>query len=117
MSVNINDDTASVMNDTKAGVSIFLRTMTDRIATYSDPNTPKKEGRLRQGIIKQVLGLHGSIEWRKAYASVQEAGQRLDGSHKITHYSTPGTGAHFAENAVKKAVAETNVVLTATRVL
>lgn len=117
MSVTITNNTDQVISDNHQGVSIFLRSMTDRIANYANPNTPKDQGRLRQGIIKQVLGLHATIAWVKVYAGVQERGMRKDGTYRIKHYTTPGTGPHFAENAVKKAVGEAAIVLTATRVI
>ncbi len=110
MGVIVTDNTRQVIDELNQKTSIFLRVMTDKIVDYARPNTPKKEGRLREGTIKTVQGPHARIEWRKAYATVQERGSRKDGTYKIKNYSTPGTGPHYAEDAVKKGVANTSVV-------
>lgn len=117
MSVKITNNSQTIIGNTHAGVSLFLRLMTDKIASNADANTPKLEGRLRQGILKQVFGLTAVISWVKVYAAVQERGMRADGSYRIQHYSTPGTGPHFAENAVKKAVQEAPAVMSASRLI
>jgi hypothetical protein len=76
-----------------------LRLMLDAIDMASTPNTPRDKGDLRNNKLKQVLGLHAVIQWRQKYAIYQE-----DKEHQ--HYTTAGTGAHFAENAVDKVVSE-----------
>lgn len=69
----------------------------DRIAK---PNTPHDKGNLSRDVLKTVGNGKGKIQWRKVYAQVQERGV-IRGS-KIRHYTTPGTGPHFAENAAKE---------------
>lgn len=96
MSVKTTDNTNKVKNDLKIKLSVFLRLMADEIVSISGPNTPKKEGNLRRDIVKQVLGLRGQIRWEKNYAARMETVQ-------FKNYTTPGTGPHFAENAVKSA--------------
>jgi Minor capsid protein len=76
--------------------------MLDAIDSEADSKTPKKEGNLRRDKLKQVLGLHAEITWKKGYAAAQEVGTTR--GYPIKNYSTPGTGAHYAENAVKKVV-------------
>lgn len=61
----------------------------------STPVTPKKTGRMRMDVVKQVLGLKGTVKWGKNYAVYQETRQ-------YKRYTTPGTGSKFAENAAKK---------------
>ena len=97
MSYKITDNTAKIKNNTQVKASIFLRNATDKIIDISTPNTPKKTNRMRLDIIKSVLGLKGKIVWGKKYAVFQEVKQ-------FKNYSTPGTGPHFAENAVKEVV-------------
>lgn len=97
MSVEIRDDTGRVVADGKAKAALALRLMLDDIDRISEPGTPKKLGDLRRNKLKQVLGLHGSIQWRQKYAAKQE-------DRQARNYTTPGTGPHYAENAVKKVV-------------
>lgn len=103
MSVVINDYTPKIEADINQKASIFLRFMTDEIVKNSTASTPKKTGRLRNDILKQVLGLKGRIIWGKNYAIYQEKKQ-------YTNYTTPGTGPNFAENAVKNAVSLTSKI-------
>lgn len=97
MSVSVRDHTSSVKDEVHTKASLALRFMLDAIEQLSDPTTPKRLGDLRRNKLKQVLGLHAVIQWRQRYAAAQEDKQHL-------HYTTGGTGAHYAENAVKKVV-------------
>lgn len=106
MSVKINAKTGQIKSEILIKSSIFLRFMAERIVKISEPKTPRKTGRLRMDVVKQVLGLKGEIRWGKDYAIYQEKKQ-------FTNYTTPGTGPHFAENAVKQGVVETAAVAKA----
>lgn len=117
MEVKSTDFTLTIVNETRQKASAFLRLMMDKITDLAEPNTPKKEGNLRRDTLKQVLGLHGTLKWVKSYASVQERGKRADGTHQIRNYTTPGTGPKFAENAVNKAVEDTNIVARAAKLI
>lgn len=121
MSVKITDNTPLIKSQMKQRSSIFLRLACDNVVDNARPNTPKSSGvnkngskaasgNLRNDVLKQVNGLHGTVEWRKVYASYQERGMRADGSRKVKNYTTPGTGPHFAEKAVKKTVENTNII-------
>ena len=77
--------------------------MDDKIVNISTPKTPKKTGELRRGVVKQVLGLKGTIKWGKNYAVYQETKQ-------FRNYTTPGTGPDFALDAVKKGVNKTATI-------
>ena len=101
--VKVIDNTGKIINDTEVKASIFLRTMADEIVKISTPKTPKKSGRMRMDIVKQVLGLKGKVKWGKNYAVYQETKQ-------FTNYTTPGTGPHFAEDSVNEAVTMTNEI-------
>lgn len=103
MSVRVTDNTSSVFGKIQQGGSLFLRMMAEQIVSISEPNTPKKEGFLRRDVIKQVLGLHGKVIWTKKYAIYQEEKQ-------FANYTTPGTGPHFAKNAVNEAIKDTATV-------
>jgi len=103
MSVRITDNTSKILNETKIKANVFLRLMTDEVVNESTPKTPKKSGRLRSDITKSVLALKGKIVWGKKYAAKQETTQ-------FKNYTTAGTGPHYAENAVRKAVNKTSSI-------
>lgn len=98
MSVEVTDNSPAVMDDIQRKFSLALRFMLDAIDTASQPATPKRVGDLRKNKLKQVLGLSAAIQWRQGYAAIQE-----DVQHR--NYTTPGTGPHYAENAVRPVVA------------
>lgn len=110
MGFKISDNISMLKSQTAQRASIFLRLACDQVVTEAKPNTPKDKGNLRMDILKTVLGLHGTLEWRKGYASYQERGMRADGSRKVKHYTTPGTGPHFAVNAIDKTIENTGIV-------
>lgn len=110
MSVKIIDNTGIIKSQTQQRASTFLRVATENILTNAKPNTPKKLGNLSRDVLRRVNGLHAEIEWRKVYAQYQERGRRADGSRVVKKYTTPGTGPHFAENAVKKVIDNINTI-------
>jgi Minor capsid protein len=101
MSVTIQDNTVTYKNQTTRNANLALRFIMDAIQQTADPKTPKRLGNLRRDTLKSVVGLHGSIEWKKRYAGYQEEKQ-------YKHYTTPGTGPHYAQNAVKAVVAKSD---------
>lgn len=110
MGVKVTDNTDSILGMTQQRASIFLRIIAEQVVDISRPGTPRDKGNLRQDVLKTVNGLKGQIEWRKGYAQYQERGKRADGSHVVKNYTTPGTGPHFAENAVTEVISKsTNI--------
>lgn len=101
MSVKVNDNHAKITIDTVRKASVALRFIGDDVLRRSTPITPKKRGNLRRDTLVQVLGLSARIKWGKNYAVYQERGY---GRGQFRNYTTPGTGAHFAEKSVKAAV-------------
>lgn len=97
MSVRVTDNTDRIKSDHRTKANLFLRELLDAIMQTAEPKTPKREGHLRRDVLRQVLGLHGTLEWRKKYAAIQETKQ-------FANYTTPGTGPQFAENAVRSTV-------------
>lgn len=100
-SVRVTDNTNQVRNNVIQKASIFLRLAAEEVIRVSTPNTPKKTGRLRADVIRQVLGLSGKVKWGKNYAKFQETKQ-------FKNYTTAGTGPHYAENAVRDVVRKTS---------
>lgn len=113
-----------IKSEHKNKVSLAVRFTLEGIHRESTKNTPKKTGQLRADIKKSVRGNTGKIVWGKRYAAAQEVGhmtvrkQRTfktadgnwitlkPGRYNFKNYTTPGTGAHFAENAVNKEAGE-----------
>lgn len=97
MGVRLVDKTPFVLSETRRKASLGLRFILDGVDRESTPRTPRKTGDLRNRKLKQVLGLKSKIAWQTNYAVYQE-------TKKFRKYSTPGTGPHYAEDAVKKVV-------------
>ena len=97
MPARVTDHTASLEAQLLQKASIFLRLTSEAIVAASTPNTPKKTGRLRMDVVKQVLGKNAKIIWGKNYAIYQEEKQ-------FKNYTTPGTGPHYARNAVRDVI-------------
>lgn len=101
MAVRVRNNTARLKAKIENNTAVMIRLMLRDIHSKAEPNTPMKTGNLRAQVSEQALGKTGYIEWHAEYATYQE-----DGSQgKPWHYTTPGTGPHFAENAVNEVVA------------
>lgn len=107
MSVRVINKTTTVKSNIQSGISLAIRLMLDDVHKNSVLKTPMADthdlrNRVRKVMVSQNKGF---IEWMVHYANVQEKGWRYDprtGKKVIfRNYTTPGTGAHFAENAVK----------------
>jgi hypothetical protein len=101
MSVKVTDNSNKINQQTAQNASVALRLIASAIVQEATPKTPRQFGDLRNRILKQVLGLTGKIVWQMPYAGIQE-------SKKFRNYTTPGTGPHFAQNAVTKIVEDSN---------
>lgn len=90
--------------------------------------TPMKTGALRRSIITQQLGNTANISWRSAYAGAQNQGFHtvrekrvinIDGRfvtlqpdvYHYRHYTTSGTGPHFANIAFARTQSEMPAVM------
>lgn len=71
---------------------------------YMDKYVPKDNGILRENVTIDS----NSITYEQEYASYQYYGERKDGSHKVSNYTTPGTGSYWDERM--KSVDMQNVV-------
>ena len=60
---------------------------------YMDKYVPKDNGILRENVTIDS----NSITYEQEYAGYQYYGERKDGSHKVTNYTTPGTGPYWDE--------------------
>jgi hypothetical protein len=65
---------------------------------------PFRKGALRRESVMSVVSTHKRrVSFWVEYARFQEFGG--DGRRRVRNYTTPGTGAHFLQNAGEKAVA------------
>lgn len=101
MSYRRTDNTPQIISEHKAKAQLAVRFMLEGVHKSSNSKTPKLTGQLRADVNKSVDQqgnvIQGKIRWGKHYAAYQERGYT---SGKVRRYTTPGTGAHFAENAV-----------------
>lgn len=75
-----------------------MRESSGKILAEATLKAPKDKGHLRADVeINHDRPLHWRISFNKEYAAAQEAGRTR--GYKIRKYTTPGTGAHFLENA------------------
>lgn len=105
MSVKITDNTARVENEVGNGMGLAIRWMLEDIYVNATPPTPMRTGDLRKRVLRRMDGnFRGAITWDSSYAAVQEQGYRNSKNGRVyfKNYTTPDTGAHYAENAVKK---------------
>ena len=63
---------------------------------YMDKYVPKDNGILRENVTIDS----NSITYEQEYASYQYYGERKDGSHKVSNYTTPGTGPYWDKRMV-----------------
>ena len=63
---------------------------------YMDKYVPKDNGLLREIVTIDS----NSITYEQEYASYQYYGERKDGSHKVSNYTTPGTGPYWDKRMV-----------------
>lgn len=104
MGVDYTSYTTTIQGRMKNNTSLAIRLMLEDIHRNANNITPMADTKyLRTGIRKRLVSNNeGFIEWMAPYAAYQERGKRLDGSHVVRHYTTPGTGKEFAKQSVKK---------------
>ena len=102
MAYTYKSNVAKIKADNTVNLSLALRFMIEDIDRKAFPKTPKDKGNLRQDVLKTVLGKSAFIVWNKEYAAAQEDGTTR--GFPIANYTTPGTGAHYAESSVKDVV-------------
>jgi len=64
---------------------------TETCYKHMDKYVPKDNGDLRTIVDIQA----NSITYEQEYAKYQYYGVREDGTHKVNHYTTPGTGPYW----------------------
>lgn len=96
----------AVNQQVENSLSIAIRMLMEDVHNFSNPITPKSApplgGTLRASVTKtMVTPLLGVMKWHAPYAEYQERGYTTG---PVTHYTTPGTHAHFVEQSVNRAM-------------
>ena len=74
--------------------------LAEQIMTDSHDKIPKQEGTLRDmGRVEKVDAGSRDLVWSNVYAAYQWYGMRVDGTHVVENYTTPGTGKMWVEQA------------------
>ena len=94
MPVKITDNSALTKFKIESDAMIINRLLIEEIHSKSSPKTPMKSGDLRLKVSKVNEGKSSIIRWLSPYSAKQENVQ-----HR--HYTTPGTGPHYARDSVK----------------
>lgn len=101
--VTVKDNSATWLRMQLVNLDNATRAMADATVKTSKVTAPLLTGALRYSSrIERRAPLHYSAVYgggNVPYAAYQERGMRADGSHKVRHYTTPGTGKHFLRNA------------------
>lgn len=70
--------------------------MTETCFKTMDKYVPRRDGNLKN----RVYLTNHSITYQSPYARYQYYGVREDGTHKVTHYTTPGTGPYWDKRMI-----------------
>lgn len=109
--VKIDSKATAVEAMIKQNLTSAVSAMATAVLSTARMKAPKKDNHLRSSASVRGSGLQRDVVFGSMavpYAAYQERGMRADGSHKVRHYTTPGTGAHYLEEAgdaiVKKGI-------------
>lgn len=90
-------------------VESSLQAMADATLSRARMTVPRKNGYLSEsgrtdgsGLERYVIFGNQSVR----YAGYQERGMAYDGSRIVRHYTTPGTGSRYLQNAFKSVLGE-----------
>lgn len=93
MAYRYNSKVRYVQAKTELGMQMAIRLALEDIRRTAEPLTPRRTGELRSSaIIRQSEGV---VQWTADHAEILE-------NKEFSNYTTPGTGAHFAERAVRQ---------------
>lgn len=98
----VNNNSRAVIQAMNSKCKMANRLLLEDIHRRANKTTPFRAGDLREQVSKRVEEMDGIIVWQQPYAAYQERGSRADGSHVVRNYTTPGTGPHYAANAVEE---------------
>lgn len=100
VTVSIKTDRAAWKAAVEKAADFAAAALAEQIMTDSHDKIPKEEGTLRDigRIVKADFGSRDLV-WSNVYAAYQWYGMRVDGTHVVENYTTPGTGKMWVEQA------------------
>jgi hypothetical protein len=114
MSVKMTDNSPQVKARIEKAADELLGALAVDILRASKMVVPVKTGILQNtGAMKRVSPLKWEVSYGKAsnaganavkYALYQHSGQRVDGTHKVLNYTTPGTNKGYLLGPAEKVV-------------
>lgn len=93
MSYRYHSNMGKIQAEKELQMEMAIRLALEDIRRTAQPLTPMKTGFLRSSAV--IRQLEGVVNWTADYAVYQE-------KKEYKNYTTPGTGPHFAERAVKQ---------------
>lgn len=101
MSVEIKTDRAKWKAVLEAGAEAASVALAEQMLSDSRDKIPDDgEHTLRDiGRIEKVDTGERDLVWSNVYAAYQWYGMRVDGTHVVEHYTTPGTGKAWVDTA------------------
>lgn len=97
------------LNGFKDKLEYGIEGMAEAVLARARITVPRKNGDLSDTGRVEGNGLEREVIYgdeNVPYAAYQERGERLDGSHKVRHYTTPGTGSRYLQNAFESVLKE-----------
>lgn len=102
--VTLNDNSGAWFNREMSMIDAALDAMGHAVVNEADMRVPYKDSALRDShrIVrghKAVAIIYGGGAIQ--YGDYQERGRRIDGSHVVKNYTTPGTGKEYLQESGK----------------
>lgn len=106
MSVIVKTDKAKWINAINHATDVAAYALAEQMLADSEKFVPfsagssQSAGNLRESgkVVKGESGRYYLV-WDTVYALYQWFGVRADGTHKVHHYTTPGTGTQWVDKA------------------
>ncbi len=106
--VKIKDNSAGWIHKKERELEKGLNTMAKAILARAQVKVPLKGGALKASGKVTGKSLERTVSFGSGlkYGAYQERGERLDGSHKVRRYTTPGTSKHYLKDSGDAVVKE-----------
>lgn len=101
MKIKIQRNTPEIKLRIDSGEKEIKIAVTEAILDYSNKLIPKADNYLRNSGEIHSQPSKGLAIWNTKYARYQWYGVWEDGTHKVKHYTEPGTGTMWAEKAAR----------------
>lgn len=103
-SVKLTDSSGRWFNGKVSEMNRALQTMANTILKESQALAPTDTGVMKRGARVVTGNKQAAVIYPGPYAGYQERGERYGGSHKVRHYTTPGTGKRYLKTTGNRVV-------------